>query len=126
MNDVDRGVEAMDFAIRRRFAWKEVTAEESADSMDITGLALEKMNALNKALMKQGLSRAYCIGGAYFRKLENDDYDSLWKYHLEGIVYEYFRGEPDAEEKLRAVKEAFENAKLTDSEETYNTQEETE
>lgn len=119
MNDVDRGVEAMDFAIRRRFAWKEVTAEESAVNMGITGHALEKMNALNTALMEQGLSRAYCIGGAYFRKLENDDYDSLWKYHLEGIVYEYFRGEPDAEEKLRAVKEAF----LPAPEAASNTQE---
>lgn len=122
MNDVDRGVEAMDFAIRRRFAWKEVTAEESAVNMGITGHALEKMNALNTALMEQGLSRAYCIGGAYFRKLENDDYDSLWKYHLEGIVYEYFRGEPDAEEKLRAVKKAF----LPAPEAASNTQERTE
>lgn len=126
MNDVDRGVEAMDFAIRRRFAWKEVTAEESADNMDITGLALEKMKALNKALIDSGLSRAYCIGGAYFRKLKNDDYDSLWKYHLEGIVYEYFRGEPDADEKLKVVEQAFKNANLPASEETSDTQEATE
>lgn len=123
MNDVDRGVEAMDFAIRRRFAWIEVTAEESADNMGITGLALEKMKALNAALIANGLSRAYCIGGAYFRKLENDDYDSLWKYHLEGIVYEYFRGEPDAEEKLQSVKRAFEEANLPISEQTSETQE---
>lgn len=126
MNDIDRGVEAMDFAIRRRFAWKEVTAEESAENMGITGLALEKMKALNKALMENGLSRACCIGGAYFRKLKDDDYDSLWKYHLEGIVYEYFRGEPDAEEKLQVVKEAFGKANLPASEETSNVQEETE
>lgn len=126
MNDIDRGVEAMDFAIRRRFAWKEVTAEESAENMGITGLALEKMKALNKALMANGLSKACCIGGAYFRKLKDNDYDLLWKYHLAGIVYEYFRGEPDAEEKLQAVKEAFEKANLPTSEETYNVQEETE
>lgn len=124
MNDVDRGVEAMDFAIRRRFAWIEVTAEESADNMGITGLSLEKMKALNDALIANGLSRAYCIGGAYFRKLENDDYDSLWKYHLEGIVYEYFRGEPDAEEKLQTVKRAYEEAKLSTSEQTSEAQEE--
>ena len=122
MNDVDRGVEAMDFAIRRRFAWIEVTAEESADNMGITGLSLEKMKALNAALIANGLSRAYCIGGAYFRKLENDDYDSLWKYHLEGIVYEYFRGEPDAEEKLQAVKRAFEETNLPASEQASETQ----
>lgn len=122
MNDVDRGVEAMDFAIRRRFAWIEVTAEESADNMGITGLSLEKMKALNAALIANGLSRAYSIGGAYFRKLENDDYDSLWKYHLEGIVYEYFRGEPDAEEKLQAVKRAFEETNLPASEQASETQ----
>ncbi len=29
MNDIDRSVESMDFAMRRRFAWKEVTAEDS-------------------------------------------------------------------------------------------------
>ena len=28
MNDIDRSVESMDFAMRRRFAWAEVTAEE--------------------------------------------------------------------------------------------------
>jgi len=26
MNDIDRSVESMDFAMRRRFAWVEVTA----------------------------------------------------------------------------------------------------
>ena len=29
MNDIDRSVESMDFALRRRFSWIEVTAEES-------------------------------------------------------------------------------------------------
>lgn len=122
MNDVDRGVEAMDFAIRRRFAWVEVTAEESAENMGIKDLALAKMNALNAALKDNGLSRAYYIGGAYFRKLKGDDYDSLWKYHLEGIVYEYFRGEPDAEDKLQAVKKAFDETSLP----SYDTHESTE
>ncbi len=122
MNDVDRGVEAMDFAIRRRFAWVEVTAEESAENMGIKGLALAKMNALNVALKDNRLSRAYYIGGAYFRKLKGDDFESLWKYHLEGIVYEYFRGEPDAEDKVQAVKKAFDKASLP----SYNTHESTE
>lgn len=117
MNDVDRGVEAMDFAIRRRFAWAEVTAEESAKNMGITGLALEKMKALNATLTSKeiGLTSAHCIGGAYFRKLKGNDFESLWKYHLEGIVYEYFRGEPDADDKLYAVKKAYDEASLPKS-----------
>ena len=112
MNDVDRGVEAMDFAIRRRFGWKEVTAEESADNMGITGLARVKMDALNKALIKNGLTKAHCIGGAYFRKLKGDDFQALWDIHLEGIVFEYFRGEPDAQSKIDDIKKAYEDATL--------------
>ena len=34
MNDIDRSVESMDFAFRRRFAFKEVSAEESQNMLD--------------------------------------------------------------------------------------------
>lgn len=34
MNDIDRSVESMDFAFRRRFAFKEVTAEDSQEMLD--------------------------------------------------------------------------------------------
>ena len=109
MNDVDRGVEAMDFAIRRRFAWKEVTAEESALNMGVSGTALAKMNAVN-AVIKSKLGAAYCIGGAYFRKLNGDDFGELWDNHLCGIVTEYFRGEPDAEARIAEIKVAYDAA----------------
>ena len=36
MNDIDRSVESMDFAIRRRFAWREVSAEQSAENMGLS------------------------------------------------------------------------------------------
>lgn len=127
MNDVDRGVEAMDFAIRRRFGWKEVTAEESAENMGITGLARAKMSALNNALIENGLTKAHCIGGAYFRKLEGDDFKALWDYHLEGIIFEYFRGEPDAQTKIDDIKKAYDDAKLSEKtpeiEESVSTEE---
>ena len=107
MNDVDRGVEAMDFAVRRRFVWREITAEESAQNMGITGEAYEKMKAVNGALSKAGLSDAYHIGGAYFRKLQNENYSDLWNLRLKGVISEYFRGEPDAKDKIQAVENAF-------------------
>lgn len=109
MNDVDRGVEAMDFAIRRRFAWKEVSAEESALNMGVSGTALAKMNAVN-AVIKSKLGAAYCIGGAYFRKLNGDDFGELWDNHLCGIVTEYFRGEPEAEARIAEIKVAYDAA----------------
>ena len=34
MNDIDRSVESMDFALRRRFAWHEVKAEDSVHIID--------------------------------------------------------------------------------------------
>ena len=33
MNDIDRSVESMDFALRRRFAWREVKATETMDAI---------------------------------------------------------------------------------------------
>ena len=110
MNDVDRGVEAMDFAIRRRFAWKEVTAAESAENMSLSDKAKKVMTALNEALIESGLTEAYCIGGAYFRKLQGDNYDKLWNNHLKGIVTEYFRGEPEADNKVKDIEAAYKKA----------------
>ena len=112
MNDVDRSVESMDFAIRRRFAWKDITAQESAKNMGISGLALAKMNALNKALLKCDLTEAYCIGGAYFRKIADDDFKALWDLRLRGVVSEYFRGDPEATRKLKKVEEEYFAASL--------------
>lgn len=122
MNDIDRGVEAMDFAIRRRFAWREVTAEESAANMGISGLAKIKMDALNKEILKAELSEAYCIGGAYFRKVKNNDFEALWNYHLKGIVSEYFRGDPDFSTKVRAIEEAYKNAGTPSAASDYTTE----
>lgn len=36
MNDIDRSVESMDFAMRRRLAFEEITAKQSQDSMFAT------------------------------------------------------------------------------------------
>ena len=110
MNDVDRGVDAMDFAVRRRFVWREITADDSARNMGIEGLAKKKMDALNKALTDAGLDEAYCIGGAYFRNVEDNNFDALWEYRLKGVVSEYFRGEPGAKHKVEEVERLFKKA----------------
>ena len=111
MNDIDRGVEAMDFAIRRRFAWKEVTAEDSAKKMGLSDDVQKVMEKLNKALLDQKLTEAHCIGGAYFLKLSEDkNYAKLWDNHLKGIITEYFRGEPDGPDKLKEIKAAYDIA----------------
>ena len=117
MNDIDRSVESMDFAMRRRFQFIEVTAEDSAKNMNIEGEAQKRMEALNKCIVsdKIDLSSAFQIGGSYF--LGKDDkplpdtynFENLWKYRLEGLLREYLRGEEEhsAKEKMKILKNAF-------------------
>ena len=100
MNDIDRSVESMDFAFRRRFAFVEVKADENTGMLDGKAWkddAIKRMNSLNAAIEKiEGLSSAYHIGASYFLKLDNynGDFGQLWKYHLDGLLREYLRGMP--------------------------------
>jgi hypothetical protein len=135
MNDIDRSVESMDFAFRRRFAFKEITAEDSQQMLksepalsEKVDVIIDRMNKLNEAICPkdknnsdkkgiEGLSSAYHIGASYFLKLANYkkddgtfDYDKLWDYHLKGLLFEYLRGMPDAEEKLDGLRKAFEKS----------------
>lgn len=115
MNDIDRSVESMDFAMRRRFAWKEVTAEESMQMLD--GIPNEQalkehMINLNEAILKTpGLGKAYQIGAAYFKKIENynGNIEMLWNFHLKGLLAEYLRGNQNAEKQLEDLKKAYYN-----------------
>jgi 5-methylcytosine-specific restriction protein B len=125
MNDIDRSVESMDFAMRRRFAFKEVRAEDRMEMIEeSTKLSpffpeiKERMSNLNLAILTiQGLSTAYQIGAAYFLKLENymtsdekleaDSWNSLWDNHLYGLLFEYLRGLSNAEEDLDTLYRAY-------------------
>lgn len=116
MNDIDRGVESMDFAIRRRFAWMEVKVEDRVSMLDEiipewSEAAERCMTSLNAALKGRaiGLTSAYDIGPAYFLKLEqyDGDFEQLWNYHIKGVVTEYLRGTRGIEEKVTTLKEAF-------------------
>ena len=115
MNDIDRSVESMDFAMRRRFAWKEVTAEDSMkmlDGIEYEEEAKKRMQNLNAAIVKvRGLGKAYQIGAAYFKKIKDyhGDFLKLWDFHLKGLLYEYLRGNMNAEEQLEELKKAYES-----------------
>ena len=124
MNDIDRSVESMDFAMRRRFAWQEVTAEESyynmienaEDKEEYTSFKDEikqRMFNLNKAIAEtEGLNEAYQIGAAYFRKVldyinEEQPFECLWNNHLKGLLFEYLRGNRKAKELLEKLYKAY-------------------
>lgn len=136
MNDIDRSVESMDYAMRRRFAWKEVTAESRQSMLDedeawgssgkpseeVIAEMKARMDNLNAAIIDQyqdggeplsnkdivGLSKAYQIGAAYFLKYAlYNDFEELWTNHLEGLLYEYLRGKTNIEEKIKRLHQAY-------------------
>ena len=128
MNDIDRSVESMDFAMRRRFAWQEVKAEENTGMLDdlkeIKDEVIEIMKRLNNTIWNEttntgieGLNAAYHIGGSYFSKLQlylNEDYTNkkyayrhLWENHLKGVLSEYLRGMPEAMENMRKLEDIY-------------------
>lgn len=134
MNDIDRSVDSLDFAFRRRFNWIEITAEESQamfdspeawkySSVELSGVPKnleeirKRMDALNSEITNPGygLGSEYQIGAAYFLKytayLSDESiesrkkaFESLWKYNIEPLLKEYLRGTGKGIEKL---KEAF-------------------
>ncbi len=115
MNDIDRSVESMDFAMRRRFIFKEVTAEESAENMNLPDEAKETMKRINDLISKtEGLGSAYHIGGAYF--LNVTDFDKLWNLKLSSLVKEYLRGLDDDESKFKRIEDAYFNRNQEGSE----------
>lgn len=52
MNDIDRSVEAMDFAMRRRFAWKEITAKSRQSMLDSEDAWGENQNLTKRQLRR--------------------------------------------------------------------------
>lgn len=134
MNDIDRSVESMDFAMRRRFAWKEITAKSRQSMLDEEGAwgakgkpsddiieeMKNRMDNLNAAIIDQygdealsnkdkiGLSKAYQIGASYFLKYSlYNNFDDLWTNHIEGLLYEYLRGKTNIDEKIERLHQAY-------------------
>ena len=117
MNDIDRSVESMDFAVRRRFTWREIEPGERLGAMmggDERFAAVEvKMDALNREIcVAEGLGKAFQIGPAYFLHLkdyedEEDAFGALWQYHLEPLLREYVRGFSDAAELMEKFEAAY-------------------
>jgi len=110
MNDIDRSVESMDFAMRRRFAFKEITAAQSAENFELSENTKTRMESLNNAISKiDGLNSAYHIGAAYFKQLDDgmETSDELWGNSLHDLLVEYLKGSGNEESNLELLKNAF-------------------
>lgn len=106
MNDIDRSVESFDFALRRRFRWIDVKANEITESSlkamgvpnpeDIARKAIKMNNCLSG--FSFGLGEAYHIGPAYFKSMSageklKEDLKEVFSHRIEPLLREYTRGQ---------------------------------
>lgn len=99
MNDIDRSVDSFDFAMRRRFRFVELKADErlemlaSLDDEALQAEAIRRMAALNKEITAvEDLNENYQIGASYFLKLRTLTFDQLWTDYLQPLLQEYVQG----------------------------------
>ena len=121
MNDIDRSVDSMDFALRRRFEWVEFIVDNNMlknafEEMfsgkpdiikpDIIKSLVNSVTALNKYIQEEGasfgLNRQYDISQGQFANIpENrqstikDIKDYVWNYRIKSLLREYLRGEDE-------------------------------
>ncbi|MBF0714761.1 AAA family ATPase [Gemella palaticanis] len=112
MNDIDRSVDTFDFAMRRRFTFIEITAEESATNMNLKDDIKKKMMALNNKIVNNvALTSDYQVGASYFKSIEKEYSEQklklLWSTKLEPLFRDYLRGEIDIETKISSLEESL-------------------
>lgn len=117
MNDIDRSVDTFDFAMRRRFRFIEIEANENIEMLESLGDKKEeatiKMISLNDAISQvEELDSNYHIGAAYFLKLKDMSFEELWEDYLEPLLSDYVRGLFSEEEIMESFKTAYANPNL--------------
>lgn len=114
MNDIDRSVDSFDFAMRRRFRFVELRADEHLEMLDtlndeeLKEEAVRRMAALNREIAGvEELGWHYQIGASYFLKLKTVSFDALWTDYLRPLLGEYVQGMYDEEGIMERFARAY-------------------
>ena len=115
MNTIDKSVESFDYALRRRFVWKEVDPDPDVvvgylrDKLGFADKTVEKIlegiNNLNEKISGEHLlGPDYRIGHAYYMKARPSFYqamkrdkkkkylEEIWGKYIRHLLFEYLRG----------------------------------
>ena len=127
MNDIDRSVDTFDFAMRRRFRFIEVKAEDTQDMLEsleneeLKNEAVKRMDSLNSEILKvEDLNENYQIGASYFLKLKTLGFNELWTDYLKPLLQDYVRGLYDEPGIMKQFAKAYgyEEPSESDTDET--------
>lgn len=113
MNDIDRSVDSMDFALRRRFEWVEFEVnedsltkafesmfknKETAEALATSTVALN--NYIKDNGKDYGFNKDYFISQGQFANIPENQKNSVkeikeyvWEYRIKSLLKEYLRGE---------------------------------
>lgn len=116
MNDIDRSVDSFDFAMRRRFRFVEIKANDQIEMLNSLGNkaneAKARLIALNNEIAAtEDLNENYQIGPAYFLKLEDIGFDQLWTDHLQPLLQDYVQGMYDENGIMARFESAYNSPK---------------
>lgn len=114
MNDIDRSVDSFDFAMRRRFRFIELKANEHIEMLS----ALEdeskeeeaktRMLKLNHEISNtEGLNENYHIGASYFLKSKTLSFNQLWEDYLCPLLQDYIQGMYDEDNIMKKFAKAY-------------------
>lgn len=144
MNDIDRNVETFDFALRRRFDWIPIKANDFMEtslrsmlgdetiSKDLAQRAINMNKVISGESGKRfGLNEDYHIGPAYFKdydkaKSMDENLDDIWKHNIEPILREYLRGKNGVDKFINDCHKALMTIKDTATNEPQTTAEDEE
>ncbi|QJG66339.1 AAA domain-containing protein [Mycoplasma phocoeninasale] len=89
MNEVDRSIETLDIAMRRRFAFINIDAETSAKWMLKSDEIINFMTTVNNKI-EEKLSEEYKLGASYFLGLDsgNESKEELWNLKIKPLLKE--------------------------------------
>jgi 5-methylcytosine-specific restriction endonuclease McrBC GTP-binding regulatory subunit McrB len=113
MNDIDRSVDSFDFAMRRRFRFVELKADERTEMLseleeEKKADAIRRMTALNREIANvEDLNENYQIGAAYFLKLKTLSAERLWTDYIKPLLQEYIQGMYDEEGIMKKFAMAY-------------------
>ena len=114
MNDIDRSVDSFDFAMRRRFRFIELRADERLEMLAtledevLEAEAIRRMAALNQEIASvEELNENYQIGASYFMKLKILSFDQLWTDYLQPLLQEYIHGMYEEEAIMARFEKAY-------------------
>ncbi|SYW00392.1 Endonuclease [Oenococcus oeni] len=113
MNDIDRSVDSFDFAMRRRFRFIEIKAQDNVGMLDELdepkrAMAIQCMQSLNNEIAcVDGLNENYAIGPAYFLKLQHLTFNALWNDYLQPLLQDYVRGMNNEEGIMQKFEAAY-------------------